>query len=917
MIRVSVTESRLRSWLLVVLGILFVVPIAGCGGCWSSTSKPKTAAQKKKEAEEKKEKEKKDKKKKKKSNKPVEDFTFGRILVQPHELKKDSADLNYVKRGHWVAASQQMRANNFDVQGELRSMMADNGGLPFDIEHTDYSLLYSRPVALAKGSAKPVESLFFVPRERIDAKPPVFRNELVPQRGGFQLHPETAPITSLDEWQYLFLVLSSRQSSLKILPQLNTIAPPRDGMETDYDTDPPIRHYQVLQPAIDKRVPLPANPLAWTSIAVIVWDDLDPAKLDTPQQQAMLDWLHWGGHLVISGPNSLDRLKGSFLEEYLPASNQQSINLTQASFDELNRNWSLKIAQKPQVNRDLMLVKDIVGLELKLAPHGEFVPKTGQLVAAGRVGQGRIVVTAFSLASGAVQTWKNFDGFVNGALLQRPARKFVVNNNELNYQVTWASDELKGFRRDARINSNLRYFSRDMGFAPRDEKDDAAEPLHPYKDLALNKVTPLTVDPSPFARYNDPDLQAQPLVSTALEKGGNSERFGGYLAVPRAGVASWNDFSGSAIAARKHLTDAAGVKIPKVDFIAKLLAVYLLVLVPINWSLFRLMRRVEWAWIAAPIIAIIGAVTVVKLAQLDIGFVRYRTEIDIVELQEGYSRAHVSRFVALYTSLASGYDLTFDDPTALVQPFAVSAKYTPPIGTRGSPVHFRQDSNLHLSGLKVNSNSTNLVHAEQMQEVAGELELLGDDAAGWRIKNGTELELRDAGILRRSLNGALYGCYLAEIKPGTTVSVTFSKLVEPTAEERKDMTTEQLNAPLLEEWRQTTIFAAVNENKPVQGELRLGRFAALAGQQLRLNQGGARLIAWSPKERPGVAYAPDAPQVNGISFVLAHLARGPLPPVEIDKNVIEDVRQINPDPLKAIDATDPNAKPENDQPMPE
>src|SRR5215207_10946341 len=137
--RPTVIESRwLRSCVLLVISALFTVAIPGCGGCWSSTQ---TAAQKKKAEEEKKEKEKEDKKKKKKE-KPLEDFTLGRVLVQPSEVKKGSADINYVKRGHWVAATQQMRANNFDVEAELRSMTADSSsGTPFDVEHTNYTLL--------------------------------------------------------------------------------------------------------------------------------------------------------------------------------------------------------------------------------------------------------------------------------------------------------------------------------------------------------------------------------------------------------------------------------------------------------------------------------------------------------------------------------------------------------------------------------------------------------------------------------------------------------------------------------------------------------------------------------------------------------------------------------------------------------
>jgi hypothetical protein len=524
-------------------------------------------------------------------------------------------------------------------------------------------------------------------------------------------------------------------------------------------------------------------------------------------------------------------------------------------------------------------------------------------VAAGRVGQGRIVITGFSLASGAVQNWKNFDGFFNGALLLRPGREFHSYDEQSTqlsmFQVRWRDPALKEFRRDARLISNVRYFSRDSGYLG-DDGALAEKGLHPYLDLAIHKPDP---------NYNNGS--AETIMSSGLDPGRvQDERFGGYIAVPRAGVACWNDFSGAAVVARKHLTDAAGVKIPTVDFVAKVLGIYLLILVPLNWAIFRAMRRVEWAWVAAPVIALIGAVTVVKLAQLDIGFVRYRTEIDIVELQPGYSRAHVSRFIALYTSLATGYDMRFEDPSALVQPFAVSAQYNrSPLTTARREVHFRQDANLHLTGLQVNSHSTNLVHAEQMREVGGAVELLGDESSGWRIKNGTELELHDAGVLRRSPEGTLYGGFVAQIKPRSTVSMKFKEIAELTDKEKEKLSAEELNKPLIEEWSKTTVFAQVDEGQRVLGDLRLGRLAALASKQIHVQRGAARLIAWSPQEMPGIAYSPDASQVNGMAFVLAQLTRGTLPAPEVDKNVIEDVKQVGNDPLKAIDATDPRAEP--------
>jgi hypothetical protein len=50
----------------------------------------------------------------------------------------------------------------------------------------------------------------------------------------------------------------------------------------------------------DRRCPhsLPSNALAWTNIAYLIWDDVDPSLLSPEQQQAIVDWLHWGGQLI-------------------------------------------------------------------------------------------------------------------------------------------------------------------------------------------------------------------------------------------------------------------------------------------------------------------------------------------------------------------------------------------------------------------------------------------------------------------------------------------------------------------------------------------------------------------------------------------------------------------------------------------
>ena len=93
---------------------------------------------------------------------------------------------------------------------------------------------------------------------------------------------------------------------------------PWDGESEADDTDDPL-HYRVVSLPVERSIPLSDNPLTWTSTAYVLWDEVDPKLFTAEQERALVDWLHWGGQLVVNGPDSLDLLKGSFLESYLPA----------------------------------------------------------------------------------------------------------------------------------------------------------------------------------------------------------------------------------------------------------------------------------------------------------------------------------------------------------------------------------------------------------------------------------------------------------------------------------------------------------------------------------------------------------------------------------------------------------------------
>src|SRR5262249_30354097 len=61
------------------------------------------------------------------------------------------------------------------------------------------------------------------------------------------------------------------------------------------------RYYRLVLPMDPDKPGLSSHPLTWTTISHVIWDGQAPDVLSLSQQQALLDWLHWGGQLIITG----------------------------------------------------------------------------------------------------------------------------------------------------------------------------------------------------------------------------------------------------------------------------------------------------------------------------------------------------------------------------------------------------------------------------------------------------------------------------------------------------------------------------------------------------------------------------------------------------------------------------------------
>jgi hypothetical protein len=594
----------------------------------------------------------------------------------------------------------------------------------------------------------------------------------------------------------------------------------------------------------------------------------------------MVDWLHWGGQVIVSGPTTLDTLRGSFLSKYLPAEAGGAVKLTQASFRAMDDRFTVVERQAARKIRRPLTVAEgrfVEGIELKKHADAQFVPHTGELLAERRVGRGRIVATAFPLTDRRLINWMNFDNFFNACLLRRPHREFGPVPNDVGIAVNWAAQRGgdRPNRLDARLVTNVRYFSRDTGMPSGGRR------ANPRSDDAS--------DDGSFARggarQDDPFGGEEPVAQTQAsgQPAGRGGQGGwdlasapyfdsGFTACPTCGIARWDDLSATSSQVRAALKQAAGITVPDAGFVFRVLGVYLLVLVPVNWALFRLIGRVEWAWLAAPMIAIGGAVSVVYLAQLDIGFVRSRTEIGLIELQGDYDRGHLTRYTALYTSLSTSYDFRFDDPSALAVPFIVDPDFQRLVGDPIHEVSFVRDERVRLRGFPVRSNSTGMVHSEQMFPLGGGVRLVEAEDGSVQLVNETDLTLKGAGVIRRvGIGGTnpIEVAWLGELEPGTGGVLRF----EPAG-----------NTPaLLPQWEDSPETALRSES----GQLSLRRLLDLAQDPQRLQQGDVRLIAWTDAPLRGLDIWPRG-QILHRTLVIAHLRYGPWDVPQSDLNTSRD-----------------------------
>ncbi|MEX1224638.1 MAG: hypothetical protein WEA31_08840, partial [Pirellulales bacterium] len=376
-------------WLLLGGGAMVVLP--GCSGCSGDEQQ-----QTEKEDEEKEEEE------QKKSEQEKQPFEKSLMRVMPYDDRGISPG---VKQGHWIAVQQAIKANEGDFNGNLQFTPIDRRGAPIDLEDTPFQINLSRPVNLPKDQVKQIDMTLYAPPTAGNTR---LQGGLVSPVGR-QAAPAIEEFRSLGAHEYIFAVLANESDRYSHLPFMHwSRAPAAHSVQGE-------TYYHIVRPDLDKIVPLSENMLTWTSVAYVLWDNVDPDLLSMEQQRALLDWLHFGGQLIVSGPDSLDSLRGSFLAPYLPATAGESVDLAADDLAGLSKAFAPKL--KSGDVKHLPVAQAWSGVTLQTSePTADaevlFHTADGKpLVVERRTGRGRVVVTAFRLTESELVNWPGYDSF--------------------------------------------------------------------------------------------------------------------------------------------------------------------------------------------------------------------------------------------------------------------------------------------------------------------------------------------------------------------------------------------------------------------------------------------------------------------------------------------------------------------------
>ncbi|OYP33915.1 hypothetical protein [Rhodopirellula sp. MGV] len=757
---------------------------------------------------------------------PKEAYTVGPTVSYPQD---QNSGFGLAKPGHWGTAEQSLRSNQSDRRGEMSTqvsvLLQDR-----DLQQigTLKSIASVRPVVLPEGQMRRLDFRYLVPLPNDSFATRVNVSSSLMADSGGVLDTGSQPLVAMGSSEYSFVVLTTRPERFTRFQTANWASFKSGSLIDEKLTI----NYRVIVPKADNGIlPLPETFLDMTSIAVIFWDDLSQDALTPLQQLAISDWVRFGGRLIVNGAAASESIVNTSIADLLPLEPTSNIELDGEAAAEMLTNHSVKDDRSLAKQRSVLEQDSShVAIDGRITSKAESVAGTGSLVLRQRFGRGAVVQSRFNLTDSWIMDWDSYDSFINSVFLGRPARVFSVAQGS----VAYANGDSEGEPLDVHPDDLELRFSKSRNNA------DAAANTHlriASRDAILKQSGPIeTSTGSVFDPLSSPH--------------------------PIGGLGAWNDNSDVMSVLRSTLIQEAGLEIPDSSMVVRSLLVYLVILVPVNYIVFRLMNRLEYAWFAVPVIAIIGAAWAARQAQLDIGFARSSTEVAIVEAYADYPRAHLTRLMAIYNSLSSRYTLQFATHDGAAA--TLSDESNPDISIEPTfRVSFDEGPAFH--DFAVSSNRMRFAHTEEIIDLGGGIRIdpTTDGSGQGQLINETDLELFDAIVVRRDETGESHIAVIGAISPGEAQTIEYGPASG----------------------------VSLPSDLPLDIDVIMGRLT----DPVALPEDSIRLICRVDGRMDGLTITPNASQQNAQTVLLVHLQEPPLPEIEADVNLISSfARSVSP-----------------------
>lgn len=659
-----------------------------------------------------------------------------RITADPVKVLPIASNgvLSNSRPGSFIQTRQRVSANNSDEELVLdySQKRSSEHGFVFN------DIVFSRSTSIAKKESKNIEGSLFLfgyvgdnSKSEFSFESTQLTTEIVDKNLGTTIGVLSERVRLMQDYQSSLIILADNIDTQSFWSRTSVVAWP-------FEAGASIGARPFLCVPINSR-DLPNNfPTSFYGLSTsstIYWDDIAASDLNDQQKEAILDWLNFGGRLIINGPQTIASLSNSFLSPYLPLNNlvprtddvdsvaktldrftlepaastiqedilRENVDEAQKKSDEVQAKLTVKIS-----NVDASVIS--AGLcRANLSSSGKWVPECEGLLAESQVGNGRICMSTFDLTGDKIINWTSYGNFLHSAAFRLPGRSWTPIGGSYAYVF---EGNMNGKEKSLATYSSVR----------------------------------------------------TPVLSTHA----NTER------TARNSVAqdneNWSEDRFNRLALN-NIQTTSGIKVPPINALTQMIGVYLLVLVPANWCVFRILNRLEWAWFSIPLIAVSSAAIFAYSLQIQIGFARSQNSIGWLQLEEGYDRASLSRQISIYTSLSSRFRLSLPSDQGFVLPIQRQM-----IGNQSSSNVEYSLNDEYGSGIRnhpIRSHTSVLFQSDELVNVGGPIQISGKDN-NLSIQNNSNLQLQDVIWIRKRDNQKTLH-WVGPFSPETTLKLDEAK----------------------------------------------------------------------------------------------------------------------------------------------